>query len=386
MTTRPTDGWPMAGGNCVPDNSRKVEYNFRSDLPAVHWVPVVIVGGEDRMDGTAGTPAVMNSSVRARRPGTAMTFLGVDMGATSTRAVVCDESSHCLGHSRGGGGNIRSSSLDVSQALENVLAPLDLARLGAAVIGVAGAGSARRAEIEARVARGWARVGAPGDVIPVVVTDLEVAHASVSRSGDGSLLLAGTGAVAAQFSQWRIARRCDGMGWLLGDCGSGYWLGRRTLRAVAADLDGRGPRTQLTPAVLVRLGLPPQHRSTQALIGRVDGLGPADVAGFASLPLAMTDDATARSLVEKAADHLVATAHVLTDGPLCLAGGLFTSPRPGAVNLLRERVETVFGVSPLADAPVIGACWLAGRSLGSDIDRRRLHDEYLAATRDGGVL
>ena len=37
---------------------------------------------------------------------------------------------------------------------------------------------------------------------------------------------------------------------MLGDEGSGYWIGRRALAAVMRDADGRGPRTALTPLVL----------------------------------------------------------------------------------------------------------------------------------------
>jgi N-acetylglucosamine kinase-like BadF-type ATPase len=43
---------------------------------------------------------------------------------------------------------------------------------------------------------------------------------------------------------------------VLGDEGSGYWIGREALAAVVRETDGRGPRTRLTPMVLEHFKLP----------------------------------------------------------------------------------------------------------------------------------
>ena len=42
------------------------------------------------------------------------------------------------------------------------------------------------------------------------------------------------------------AARAGGWGYVLGDEGSGYWIGRAALRAVLREADRRGPATQLT--------------------------------------------------------------------------------------------------------------------------------------------
>ena len=52
----------------------------------------------------------------------------------------------------------------------------------------------------------------------------------------------------------------DGVGWLLGDAGSGFWIGHRVARAVAAALDGRAPATTLVGAVLADLDIADDDR------------------------------------------------------------------------------------------------------------------------------
>jgi N-acetylglucosamine kinase-like BadF-type ATPase len=65
----------------------------------------------------------------------------------------------------------------------------------------------------------------------------------------GVVLAIGTGSVTLAASDTRTAK-VDGWGYLLGDAGSGFWLGRSGLDAVMRAYDGRGPATALSaPAV-----------------------------------------------------------------------------------------------------------------------------------------
>ncbi|HWM34937.1 MAG TPA: BadF/BadG/BcrA/BcrD ATPase family protein [Pseudolysinimonas sp.] len=78
-----------------------------------------------------------------------------------------------------------------------------------------------------------------------------MAHDSVTSYlgalGDerGAVVAAGTGVVTLAVGATDVAR-VDGWGNLLGDAGSGYWIGRAALDAVMRAHDGRGPRTALT--------------------------------------------------------------------------------------------------------------------------------------------
>lgn len=63
----------------------------------------------------------------------------------------------------------------------------------------------------------------------------------------GVVVAAGTGAVTLGVSGRAVAR-VDGWGHVMGDAGSGYWIGREALNAVMRAHDGRGSATVLTDA------------------------------------------------------------------------------------------------------------------------------------------
>ena len=70
--------------------------------------------------------------------------------------------------------------------------------------------------------------------------------------GDGDWALA---RVAARVGDGRVDATCDGVGWLLGDRGSGFWIGHRVVRAAAAALDESGAPTTLVELVLTEVGI-----------------------------------------------------------------------------------------------------------------------------------
>jgi N-acetylglucosamine kinase-like BadF-type ATPase len=83
------------------------------------------------------------------------------------------------------------------------------------------------------------------------VRQVLMAHDSVTSYlgalGDvrGAVVAAGTGVVTLAVGESEVAR-VDGWGNLIGDAGSGYWIGRAALEAVMRAHDGRGPQTALS--------------------------------------------------------------------------------------------------------------------------------------------
>lgn len=126
----------------------------------------------------------------------------------------------------------------------------------------------------------------------------------------GLVVVAGTGArVAAHGVRGRYTS-LDALGPMLGDTGSGYYIGRETLRTVARDIQLQRPSTPLRRRVLRACGC----RDLGDLIHF--SLKPRDRSRIASLAKIVDDearagDATARQLLREAAQAMAGTVRTL---------------------------------------------------------------------------
>lgn len=281
-----------------------------------------------------------------------------DIGGTSSRLALAPVGGPVVAEAEGPGANLRSSGpAAFDHLVETVREVLHRGRqvlgpdggVAAVALGVSGAGPARAAQVREAVGERLARLDIPPDRI-LITDDLHTAFLTGGVGDDGLLVLAGTGAVAVRFRDREPVARRDGMGWLLGDIGSAVWLGRRTLEAVAADIDGRGPRTRLTEEIGRMLDLdlregvhPPSATGDprQDLIRALDELlpagAPAALGQFAQLPGRVCEDPVAREILDTAIGHVLDTVRALDHGaalPVVLAGSVLTSPGP-----LRDGVE-----------------------------------------------
>ncbi|WP_433236974.1 N-acetylglucosamine kinase [Streptosporangium sp. CA-135522] len=296
--------------------------------------------------------------------------IGVDGGGTSTRCVVATESGEVAGRGYGKGANTLSAADpggSLRAALRAALGNLDPRRVAGGVFGLAGADSApERAESLATEA--WRAAGLAGR--PAVVPDMLAAFAGATEEPSGKVLIAGTGAVAARIGDRRVVRRADGYGWLLGDEGSGTWIGRRAVQAALASLDGRAAPTALRGGIL-------GGASAQQIVSMVHrGIAESGPAWLARLApevesVARAGDAAALAILEEAARRLVGTVRSLGpgSGPLVLAGSLLTEP-----TLLAAKVRAELGgVAAGARDSAAGAAALAlyGVSPGSSIEAHR---------------
>ncbi|MEV6864754.1 BadF/BadG/BcrA/BcrD ATPase family protein [Streptosporangium subroseum] len=172
-----------------------------------------------------------------------MFVLGLDVGGTSSRALLLDASGRRVGYGKAAGGNPAAhgtevAAANVGRALEAALHGIDPAQVAGAVIGMAGAGALDRAVFDLM----WASAGLRP--APRMTGDLGIAFAAGTAEPCGTVLIAGTGAIAARIEDGEPTVIADGLGWLLGDEGSGFWLGREAARVAARALsrgeaDGR---------------------------------------------------------------------------------------------------------------------------------------------------
>ena len=178
-----------------------------------------------------------------------MYVLGIDAGGTKTICYLADDTGEIVGEGRGGGANLQAhGELEVEKVLHSVIEQAigDRSLVPAGVcLGVAGVD---RVEDDRTVRAIMRRLGFRAHTL--VVNDALVALVAGVGDEPGVVLIAGTGSIAYGVSPDGYAARSGGWGYVLGDEGSGYWIGREALTAVVREADGRGPRTHLTPLVL----------------------------------------------------------------------------------------------------------------------------------------
>ncbi|GAA1847981.1 N-acetylglucosamine kinase [Microlunatus capsulatus] len=287
--------------------------------------------------------------------------LGADVGGTSTRVAVVDLDGHVLAVASGGPGNpnlvgVAGSAAEIRGAAERALAGLDGTVRGA-VVGLAG-GSVAAADPTFLPAALPAGLDAPA----VLVSDLAVGFSSATPADEGCMIIAGTGAVAGRVVGDALHARRDGWGYLLGDRGSGFWLGRAAVRATLEVLDEGRPPTPLTAAVLAEAGAGGYLDLVQACYTHP----PTWLARFAPLVSRHAeDDPVAGAIADAAADLLAATLATLDPRPgepVVLGGSVLATPGP-----VRDRfaARVAPGLELLsAESGLVGATWIASRRLG----------------------
>ncbi|MCK9796014.1 hypothetical protein M1843_19915 [Isoptericola sp. 4D.3] len=207
-----------------------------------------------------------------------------------------------------------------------------------------------------------------GAATTAVASDALAAHLGALGGRPGAVAAVGTGAIVLATDLHRRWHRADGWGHLLGDLGSGSWIGAHGLRAAVATHDGRpGPTSPaLLAAALERFG--PVDGWPAALYGRPDRAHLLASFTPAVADAARAGDLVATQLLRDAGTHLAESlAAALRPGipPLAaVTGGIVgvgdavTTPLRARLSALRPDVRLV----PADGGPLDGALRLA-RSL-----------------------
>ncbi|SDS81012.1 BadF-type ATPase [Friedmanniella luteola] len=293
--------------------------------------------------------------------------VGADVGGTSTRVAVADLDGHVLAVAAGGPGNpnlvgTAGSAAEIRATVRRALQDLPGPVRGV-VIGLAG--GSRAAGDPAFLP---AAVPGPSGVPAALVSDLAVGFSSATSAAEGCMVIAGTGAVAGRISGDDLHRRRDGWGYLLGDRGSGFWLGRAAVRSTLAALDEERPLSALHTAVLA-------DADAEDYLGLVEASyahPPTWLARFAPLVSRHADDdPVAGAIADAAADLLAETLAGLDPRPgepVVLGGSVLATPGP-----VRDRFAARVppGLALLsAESGLVGATWIALRRLGRASEAR----------------
>ncbi len=267
--------------------------------------------------------------------------LGIDAGGTKTVCLLADDTGRVVAEARRGGANLQAvGELEVEKVLHDVMEEAlgDRAIVPAAIcLGIAGVD---RPDDSAIVRAIMKRIGYKARVL--IVNDALVALEAGAPGEPGVVVISGTGSICYGRNASGEAARSGGWGYVLGDEGSGYWIGRAALRAVLREADRRGPRTALTRLLLDHFGV----TQAQGLIHAVyhGTLKPSAIGALAkSVQIAFSEgDDVASGILRGAAKELEASAisvarrlEIVGDPfAFVLSGGIFR-----AVPWLQQELE-----------------------------------------------
>ncbi len=232
--------------------------------------------------------------------------LGIDGGGTKTAAVILDLERRERGRGQGGPCNIATCDDDtlrasISTATAEALQAADLPAdtiFTAVCAGVAGyTAKGRRADFQRLLT----------DTIPAeahrVEPDFVIAYWGATEGEPGVIAIAGTGAVVYGRNAAGQTARVDGRGFLLGDMGSGFHVGRSALRQTLRRVDRGGALEAIDHAILAAL---PAADGDDVVEWVYRDFSPARVASLAPIvaKLAEEGDRGAAGLLRMAGLHL----------------------------------------------------------------------------------
>jgi N-acetylglucosamine kinase len=319
-------------------------------------------------------------------------FLGIDGGQTATKSILGDASGQVLGAGRGGpaihlkDGATREHARRalyeaIHQALWQAGLP-DTTEIACAFLGFSGVSGP-----DAPAAKTYCEVVQEQFAVHSIFIDHDAhtALAGAIPSMTGVVAIAGTGSIAFAMNASGARARAGGWGYLLGDPGSAYEIGRQALAAVALAHDGAGPATLLSSLLLQALNVQDAAEITQVVYR-----DPSPKLRIASVcrtvaTAAASGDAVALSIFDEAGRGLgrmaCAAARKLKPPAVFTfsgVGGVFES---GEL-LWRPYREFVLSEYPPGQVvrpafpPLVGALILALRKRGLDIEQERIRRSH----------
>lgn len=256
-------------------------------------------------------------------------WIGIDGGGTKTTAVIGDESGHLLAVAKGSSGNLTAISTEQLYTLINELIDQLLIKTGAAFTDVemvfaAMAGADRQAE-QQKIYEAFKQ--SPVLEKLKIQSDIHAALAAGTWGREGTLIISGTGAIIFGYEQQKTFR-VGGWGYLLGDEGSGYHLGKLAIRSVLKANDDKVPLKPFQEKILTHFNV----LSPEQLITKIYG-SPNPVTAISSVSRILLDafeeelSKSIVSAVQEALLELIESAYSRIDRtkPVVLHGGLFSN-------------------------------------------------------------
>ena len=300
--------------------------------------------------------------------------IGVDGGGTKTVAVLANLNGKVLARAEVGPSNI--NKIGFKHAIDNIVKVLtqvsqeyEKDKIVFIYLGLA-AGLERDKRKKKEIKKQLLSISSLSWVLPKNISiegDQLIAFRSGTEEKQGIIIIAGTGSIVMGWDKKGKEVIVGGWDYLLGDDGSGFWIGKKALQAVCLSIDGFNSKSLLHSMILKKLKIKTEKDLMQEIYK------PEMIKNIASLaPLvetaAKTGDKTAKDILFQASNELIIRANLAIKKlnlenkffPLVLAGGVFKSKiiltkvkkdikiiAPKA-NFIRPKQEPVIGAMKLA--------------------------------------
>lgn len=265
-------------------------------------------------------------------------YIGIDGGGTKTAALLFNSEGEIIGKTVEAGTNLNSVEMEqVANRMEllfsRLCSSLPLHEIRGLFAGLAGADHPDTINTYRRIIR---------QACPLTIQQLIIGNDAMNafwsgiEADNGMVVIAGTGSIAYGMKNNREFFRIGGWGYLFGDEGSGYDIGKEAVRRTLMAYDGRLPATKLTTILKDYFSVgtildivPIVYQSTK---DRIAGLAPRVEQA------AEWGDALALQIVNEASDSL---SELISYGrqrfqeesvPIVLTGGIWNS------SLIKQRV------------------------------------------------
>lgn len=221
-------------------------------------------------------------------------YLGVDGGASGSRARLVESDGRILGEAHGGPANPRFGLDATTEALVALAqtaleqhglgqTPLDKVKVG---LGLAGVGQL----LEQQQMLSWKH---PFGGI-ALATDAHVACLGAHGGANGGVVVVGTGSCGLALPN-NIPRQIGGWGFPISDGGSGARIGLRAIRHALEAMDGLVDKTALDEVVLARF-----DHDGEAAVGWLNTAAPRDYAAFSPFVFDHAGEAVADAILTDA--------------------------------------------------------------------------------------
>lgn len=304
-------------------------------------------------------------------------WIGIDGGGTKTSAVIGDNTGQLLAVYDGQSGNVTAISIEqlverIHHIIEQLLVKSNIELSSVHMIFAALAGVDRQGE-QQKMDEAFQHSSIHKKLR--IQSDVHAALAAGTWGREGTLMIAGTGAILFGWHQNK-SFRIGGWGYLLGDEGSGYHLGKLAIRSILQAQDQQLALKPFQKAILEFVGIKHPEELITAVYSSSNPV--AVISSISKIVLhAYKKDEVAQKIISTVHEALLALIHLGYERmdhtkPLILHGGLFANEffYQDFVQMVSIKYPKLFVMKPSV-AEAVGAYLLALIESGVLIDDER---------------